>query len=74
MAPRIATNEGMLLKGWIKVERNIMINKAGGNAGKESVNYKISLPSEAVRMIGVTKEVRKVILEYDEEKITIKKA
>lgn len=51
-----------------------MINKAGGNAGKESVNYKISLPSEAVRMIGVTKEDRKVILEYDEEKITIKKA
>lgn len=58
----------------IKVERNIMINKAGGNAGKESVNYKISLPSEAVRMLGITKEDRKVILEYDEEKITIKKA
>lgn len=51
-----------------------MINKAGGNAGKESANYKISLPSEAVRMLGITKEDRKVILEYDEEKITIKKA
>lgn len=60
--------------GSIKIERNIMINKAGGTAGKKSVNYKISLPSEAVRMIGVTKEDRKVILEYDEEKITIKKA
>lgn len=60
--------------GSLKEERNIMINKAGGNAGKESVNYKISLPSEAVRMIGITKEDRKVILEYDEEKITIKKA
>nr|DAL17269.1 MAG TPA_asm: Toxin SymE, type I toxin-antitoxin system [Caudoviricetes sp.] len=51
-----------------------MINKVGGNAGKESVNYKVSLPAEAVRMIGVTKEDRKVILECDEEKITIKKA
>lgn len=58
----------------IKVERNIMINKVGGNAGKEAVNYKVSLPAEAVRMIGVTKEDRKVILECDEEKITIKKA
>ena len=58
----------------IKVERNIMINKAGGNSGKETVNYRISLPAEAVRMLGVTKEDRKVILEYDEEKITIKKA
>lgn len=58
----------------IKVERNIMINKAGGNSGKETVNYRISLPAEAVRMLGVTKENKKVILEYDEEKITIKKA
>ncbi|UWI18702.1 MAG: Toxin SymE, type I toxin-antitoxin system [Bacteriophage sp.] len=58
----------------IKVERNIMINKAGGNSGKETVNYRISLPAEAVRMLGVTKEDRKVILEYDEEKIIIKKA
>ena len=57
-----------------KAERNIMINKAGGTAGKESVNYRISLPSEAVRMIGVTNDDRKVILEYDKEKITIKKA
>lgn len=51
-----------------------MINKAGGNSGKETVNYRISLPAEAVRMLGVTKEDRKVILEYDEEKIIIKKA
>lgn len=58
----------------IKIERNIMINKAGGNSGKETVNYRISLPAEAIRMLGVTKEDRKVILEYDEEKITIKKA
>ena len=46
-----------------------MINKAGGNSGKETVNYRISLPAEAVRMLGVTKENKKVILEYDEEKI-----
>ena len=56
------------------VKRNIMISKAGGTAGKNSVNYKISLPAEMVKGIGVTPEDRSVNLEFDGEKITIKKS
>ena len=55
------------------VERNIIIAKAGGTAGKESVNYKISLPADMVKALGVTKENRAVIVEMDGEKIIIRK-
>ena len=37
------------------VERNIIMGKAGGTAGKNSVNYKISLPADMVKELGVTK-------------------
>lgn len=45
-----------------------MINKAGGNAGKESLNYRISLPAEIIHGLGVDKDSRGVILEWDEQK------
>ena len=57
----------------MKAKRNIMINKAGGNAGKESVNYRISIPAEMVKGLGVTTEERAVELDFDGEKIIIKK-
>ena len=44
-----------------KVNRNIMINKAGGNASKGGMTYRIS------------PEDRAVVVEYDDEKIVIKK-
>lgn len=56
-----------------KVNRNIMINKAGGNASKCGMTYRISLPADSVRGIGVTPEDRSVVVEYDDEKIVIKK-
>lgn len=55
------------------VERNIIIAKAGGTAGKDSVNYKISLPADMVKALGITKEDRCVTVEMDDEKIIIKK-
>lgn len=55
------------------VKRQIMIQKAGGNAGKNSVNYKVSLPAQMVKDLGVTKEDRKVILTYENDSIVIKK-
>ena len=58
----------------MKVKRNIMINKAGGSAGKEAVNYRVSLPAEMVRGIGVTLEDRGVELTFDGERIIIKKS
>ena len=57
----------------MKVKRNIMINKVGGNAGKGAVNYRISLPAEMVREIGITPEDRGVIVEFDGSIIKIRK-
>lgn len=45
------------------VERNIIMGKAGGTAGKNSVNYKISLPAEMVKELGVTQEDKSVLLD-----------
>ena len=53
--------------------RNVMINKAGGTAGKNSKNYKISLPADMVRKLGVTEEDRAVILSCEDGKIVIEK-
>ncbi len=55
------------------VERNIIIAKAGGTAGKNSVNYKISLPAEMVKELGVTPEDKSVIVSFENGKIIIEK-
>lgn len=55
-------------------DRNIIIAKAGGNSGKNSVNYKISLPAGMVKAIGVTAEDRAVTVLLEDGKIIIKKA
>ena len=57
----------------MKVKRNIIIGKVGGNANENSVNYKISLPAKMVKDLGVTKEDRSVILTFENNKIIIKK-
>jgi len=58
----------------MKIKRNIIIAKAGGTAGKDSVNYKVSLPADMVRALGVTPEDKGVTLEYEKNKIVIKKS
>jgi len=57
----------------MKAERNIIIAKAGGTAGKDSVNYKVSLPAEMVKALGVTPEDKSVTLEYGKDEIIIRK-
>lgn len=57
----------------LKVKRNIMINKAGGTSGSGTKNYRVSLPVNMIREMGITDEDRGVILEFDGDKITIKK-
>lgn len=54
-------------------KRNIIIAKAGGTAGKNSVNYKISLPADMVKAIGITPEDRGVIVSLQDGKIIIEK-
>lgn len=56
------------------VKRNIMINKAGGSAGKNSVNYRVSLPADMIKDLGVTEEDRAVELYFEGDAIVIKKA
>ena len=51
----------------MKVKRNIMINKAGGNS--TGVNYKISLPAKMVKALRVTEEDREVVVELDRKAI-----
>ena len=57
-------------------KRNVIFNKAGGNAGKESYSYKISLPANIIHGLGIEKDDRGVILEWDEEnkRLTVTKA
>lgn len=55
------------------VERNIIMGKVGGTAGKNSINYKISLPAEMVKALGVTRENKTVLVSFDNEKIVIEK-
>lgn len=54
-------------------ERNIIMGKAGGTAGKNSVNYKISLPAEMVKALGVTAEDKSVLVDFVDGNVIIKK-
>lgn len=55
------------------VERNIIIAKAGGTAGKKSVNYKISLPADMIKEIGITPDDKSVLVSLEKGKIIIEK-
>ena len=55
------------------VERNIIIGKAGGHSGKNTVNYKISLPAEMVKELGVTQDDKSVLVDFVDGKIIIEK-
>ena len=57
----------------MQAKRNIIIQKAGGTAGKNSKNYKISLPADMVRELGVTEEDRSVVLTCEDRRIVIEK-
>lgn len=53
---------------------NVMFNKAGGNAGKNSLTTRISLPKAWLDILQITPDEREVILQFDGEKIIIKKS
>ena len=57
----------------MQVNRNIMINKAGGNSGANTKNYRVSISADMIRELGVTEEDRSVILSCENGVITIKK-
>lgn len=58
----------------LKVDRNIMINKAGGNSGANTKNYRVSIPADMIRELGVTEDNRSVTLTFQDGKIIIEKS
>lgn len=56
----------------MKIDRNIIIGKAGGNSGAGAMNYKISIPAAMIKSIGVTPEDKAVVMELAEEENIIK--
>lgn len=56
-----------------KRQLNLIVQKPGGTAGKGAYSFKISLPSAWVYEMGFTTDEKAAIVEYDGEKITIKK-
>ena len=58
----------------MKANRNIMINKAGGNSGANTKNYRVSIPADMIRELGVTEDDRSVVLTCENGKIVIEKA
>jgi hypothetical protein len=57
----------------VKVNRNIMINKAGGTSGKGTKNYRVSIPVDMVRALGITEKDRGVLMTLEDGKIIIEK-
>lgn len=58
----------------MQVKRNIMINKAGGHSGANTKNYRVSIPADMIRDLGITEENRSVILSCENGTLTIRKA
>lgn len=58
----------------MQAKRNIMINKAGGHSGANTKNYRVSIPADMIRELGVTEDDRSVILTCENGMLTIKKS
>ena len=52
---------------------NILINKAGGNAGPDANGYRVALPSVWMKALGISDDSRTVTLQFDGERITIRR-
>ena len=58
----------------MQAKRNIMINKAGGHSGANTKNYRVSIPADMIRELGVTEDDRSVILTCENGLLPIKKS
>lgn len=58
----------------MQVKRNIMINKAGGHSGANTKNYRVSIPADMIRELGVTEDNRSVTLTCENGVLTIRKS
>lgn len=51
-----------------------MFAKAGGNASKNACTYRLNIPADMVRGLGVTENDRAVTLTFENGKIIVEKA
>lgn len=58
----------------MQIKRNIIFNKAGGNASRNAITYKINIPADMIRELGVTEDSRSVTLTCENGIVTIQKA
>lgn len=56
-----------------KRKLNAIVNKAGGTAGKGSLNFKMTLPSKWAHDMGITEDDRELEVFYENKKIIVKK-
>lgn len=56
-------------------QRNLKVSccKAGGNASKNALSYKLTLPVAWIKEMGIDSESREVIATFDGNKIIIEK-
>lgn len=52
----------------------VLFNKSGGNASRNAVTNRITIPTSWIKEMGITRDNREVVLEFKEGVITIKKA
>ena len=57
----------------MQVKRNVIFNKSGGNASKNAMTYKINIPADMIRELGVTDDNRSVTLTCENGILTIRK-
>lgn len=46
---------------------NVVFNKSGGNASKNSYTSRVIIPSKWTKQMNITAEDRSVIIEFDDE-------
>lgn len=51
----------------------MLVTKSGGTAGGEAVSYRASIPTKWAKSLGIDKDNREIILEFDGETITLRK-
>lgn len=57
-----------------KKTAKVTFNRSGGTASKNGMTNRITIPTSWIREMGITQEERDVSMEFDGEKIIIKKS
>lgn len=57
-----------------KKTAKVTFNRSGGTASKNGMTNRITIPTTWIREMGITQEERDVSIEFDGEKIIIRKS